>query len=117
MIDVSKKPTATDIAYRIRLLHNFTHTAALFAMNADYPDRTAQEAMQDQILLIDELCAELDIMAQVFDNYSDYSDFEHLIPAGFRKQTAEREQVNAEIISSLEKLGLISPEQKDGERV
>lgn len=116
MLDVSKKPTSTDIAYRIRLLHNFTHTAALFAMNADYPDRTAQEAMQDQILLIDELCAELDIMAQVLDNYSEYTDFEQLIPERCEIKK-NRAQINAEIIAGLEKLGVIPTEEKDGERV
>lgn len=85
MIDVSKKPTATAIAYRIRLLHNLAHTAALFAMDASYDDHAAQDAMQAHIELIDELCAELDIMAQVMDDYSAYTDFPELIPAGCSK--------------------------------
>lgn len=145
MLDVSRKPTTTDIAHKARLLHSFAHAAALFAMDANYPNADDQEAMQDHVLLLDELCAELDIMAQVLDGYADYTDFAQLIPekcekpknraqimdelyhafadlaAVSREQnpqqgpTEERQRVNAEIISMLEKLGVIPPE-KDGEQ-
>lgn len=112
MIDVSKKPTATEISYRIGLLHNLAHTAALFAMDADYNDRAAHDAMQAHIELIDELCAELDIMAQVMDDYATYADFPELIQAGCSKPkppSEERQRVNAAIIADLEKLGVIPP--------
>lgn len=146
MIDTSKKPTAADIAYRARLLHSFAHTAALFAMDANYDDRAALDAMADHILLIDELCAELDIMAQVMDGYSKYTDFPELIPEECEKPKSraqlmdelfdafksladaseaqrkpeqpseDRQRVNAAIIANLEKLGLMPQEEKDGEQ-
>lgn len=139
MIDTSRKPTATDIAIKARLLHNLAHTAVMFARDADYPDKTAQETMSDHLELLDELSAELDIMAQVLDGFSDYTDFEQLIPERCEKPKSraqlmdelfdafkaladankaqqqpeplseERQRVNAAIIADLEKLGVIPP--------
>ena len=96
MIDTSRKPTATDIAIKARLLHNLAHTAVMFARDADYPDKTAQETMSDHLELLDELSAELDIMAQVLDGFSDYTDFEQLIP-----ERCEKPKSRAQLMDEL----------------
>lgn len=96
MIDTSRKPTATDIAIKARLLHNLAHTAVMFARDADYLDKTAQETMSDHLELLDELSAELDIMAQVLDGFSDYTDFEQLIP-----ERCEKPKSRAQLMDEL----------------
>ena len=114
MIDVSKKPTAAAIADRIRILHNLTHTAARFAMDANYDDRAAQDATQAHIELIDELCAELDIMAQVMNDFSRYTDFPKLIPEECEKPKSRAELMD-ELHVALKELADAHKEQQQEE--
>lgn len=71
MLDTSKKPTLTEIAYKARHLATTAKTFAQFASNSTFVYND-YDRICDCIFIISEMASELEAMAGVADNLADF---------------------------------------------
>lgn len=90
MLDISTKPTATDIAIKARLLYYFARSTAQYTADSGIDDRESIETIFSNVELMEELSKELYYMTQVFDDYARYTDFAECVPSEFDTQAPRK---------------------------
>lgn len=80
MIDISRKPEAFDVYYRLRLIDRFLTAAVRDSSDYDYNDRERIDSMFDLLQLASNQVHEVAVIASVLDGSACYNDYEELRP-------------------------------------